>query len=107
MSDDTFIPPGADAREADIRRRVHAQAEFYRHLMIYAGVVTMLWVINLMQAGLPSAGASLWRYWAIWPTVGWGIGVLVHGVTALSSFGFLSRDWEERKVRELMERADR
>lgn len=102
MSEEAYIPPGADARETAIRLRVHAQAEFYRHLMIYVGVITMLWVINLLMAGLPSASSSIWRYWAIWPTLGWGIGIAVHGVTALTSFGFLSRDWEERKVRELM-----
>lgn len=102
MSDEAYIPPGADAREIAIRRRVHAQAEFYRHLMVYVGVITMLWLINLTMAGLPTAGSSIWRYWAIWPTLGWGIGIIVHGITALTSFGFLSRDWEERKVRELM-----
>lgn len=103
MADQPYIPPGASPREVQIRQRVHAQAEFYRHLMIYVGVISLLWVINLMQVGWPTEGTRLWRYWAIWPTLGWGIGITVHGISALSGFGMLSQEWEERKVKELMQ----
>jgi hypothetical protein len=103
---DLYIPAGASDRERQIRRQVHAQAEFFRHLAIYIGVILLLWTINLLEVGLPSAGANPWRYWAVWPTIGWGIGVAIHAVTTLTRVGMLSRDWEERKVRELMQRHD-
>jgi hypothetical protein len=42
--------------------------------------------------------------WFIWPLMGWGVGVVIH---ALSAFGFgpgFGADWEARKIRELMEK---
>jgi hypothetical protein len=42
--------------------------------------------------------------WFYWPLLGWGIALFVH---ALSVFGFgpaFGADWEERKIREHMEK---
>jgi hypothetical protein len=41
--------------------------------------------------------------WFLWPLIGWGIAVLIHGV-ALVLEGPLSGKWEERKIAQLMEK---
>lgn len=58
------------------RSRVQALRRFYRHLTIYAVVNTGLVAINLLS----SSG----RLWFFWPMGGWGLGLLVHGVTLWS-----------------------
>ena len=45
---------------------------------------------------------SRYWYWAIWPTLGWGIGLLSHGLSVLPMWSFFSQDWEDKKVRELL-----
>ena len=118
MSRKPTFPPGTPEREIAIRRRVHRIAEFYRHVMVYVIVISLLWLLNAFQLykgtqpdmaaiydGLQSAKWHSW--WAIWPTLGWGIGLLTHGITALPVWGFFSEEWEERKVKELMEREGR
>lgn len=58
------------------RRRAKAKFGFYVHVAVYAAVIALLFVINLMT----SPGS----YWVIWPLAGWGIAVIVH---ATSVFG--------------------
>ncbi len=78
------------------KERVEAIKGFYIHLIVYVAVNLMLFSINVIFSpeGL----------WFFWPLMGWGIAVAFH---ALSVFGFglyFGPDWEERKIRELMEK---
>ena len=103
MDDELFLP-GISERERAIRQRVHRLAEFYQHLSIYALVIGGLWIANLVQvwdSGLPK---RVFSYWALWPALGWGIGVVVHGISVLPIWNFFSLDWEHRKVQELLAR---
>lgn len=100
--DDEIITAGMSQREVYIRRRVKRIAEFYRHLTMYVVIISLIWILSLIfMKEWPSVW---WRWWTIWPTLGWGVGVLAHGLSVLPSAGFFSLDWEERKVRELMGR---
>ena len=59
-----------DGRERAIRR-LQAKRGFRRHLVVYA-------VINASLAvtwGLTPGG----YFWPLWPMVGWGIGLALHG----------------------------
>jgi 2TM domain len=88
-----------------IRNRVKLQAGFYRNLSTYVLVISGLWILNFLTVGSPDRPRPIWVWWAIWPTLGWGIGVLVHGLSVLRPTGFLSADWEERKVQELLQKS--
>ncbi|MCK4322302.1 2TM domain-containing protein, partial [candidate division WOR-3 bacterium] len=54
-----------------------------------------LFIINMLTS--PN---SLWFYW---PLFGWGIGLLIHAFSVFGTKRFL-RDWEEKKINELMEK---
>ena len=102
--DDELILPGITERELTIRRRVHRLAEFYRHVFVYTIVIGGLWCINLWgfwDGGLPR---NWYFYWAVWPTFGWGIGLVTHGLSVLPVWSFFSQDWEDRKVKEMLAR---
>ena len=58
-----------------IEKRVEAKLGFYIHLVVYILVNSMLIAINLVTA--PGT------YWFVWPLIGWGIGVLFHGLSVL------------------------
>jgi hypothetical protein len=100
--DDEIITPGMTEREIYIRRRVKRLAEFYRHLSMYVVVMTIVWLISFVT--MKSVPKNWWAWWPIWPTLGWGLGVLAHGLSVLPRAGFFSMEWEEKKVRELMNR---
>ena len=104
MDHDDDFQPGTPQREIAIRRRVHRIAEFYRHLLVYVIVNGLLWILNALLV-YDSPKPIRWHtWWALWPTLGWGIGLVTHGITVLPMWGFFSQEWEDRKVKELLER---
>jgi hypothetical protein len=105
--DDNFYPASTSQREIAIRQRVRRLADFYRHVFVFVMVMTALWLLNALQIYLSEKQIKWYSWWAIWPTIGWGIGVLSHGLTTVPTWNFFSHDWEERKVKELLEREQR
>ena len=65
---------------------------FYQHLFMYIIVMGVLFIIDWRDHG---------NWWFYWPLLGWGIGIVAH---AFSTFGVFGRNWEDRKVRQLMEK---
>lgn len=53
------------------RKRVKARMGWYTHALIYACVI----------GGLALVGAWQGRYWPIAPALGWGLGLLMHGLS--------------------------
>jgi 2TM domain len=82
-----------DERYKKAKERVEEIKEFYTHFGIYVCVMAGLAVINLLTTGFP---------WVIFPMAGWGIGVVAHWFSVFGYSTFLGKDWEERKIRELM-----
>jgi 2TM domain-containing protein len=37
-------------------------------------------------------------FWAIWPAIGWGSGVALHGLRVFDKVLFLNGQWEKRQV---------
>ena len=102
--DNDYFPPGTSEREISIRRRVHRLAEFYRHAAMFVTIMILLWIVNAVQIHNSERALRWFSWWALWPTLGWGIGVLSHGLTVTPFWSFFSEDWEERKVKEIMQR---
>ncbi|QYA26853.1 Pr2TM family membrane protein [Gramella sp. MT6] len=74
------------------KQRVKEIKEFYGNLISYCVVIPFLIFINYR---------TYWEFqWFWFPLFGWGIGLTIHG---FSVFGYGS-EWEERKIRELMEK---
>ena len=55
-----------------IEKRVEEKLGFYTHLAVYILVNGLLIAINLIT--------SPGTYWFMWTLIGWGIGVLFHGL---------------------------
>lgn len=73
---------------------------FYTTLISYAIVISLLAAVNYYFDG--------WEYpWFLWPAFGWGIGLYFQASSAYRWNLFMGRDWEERKIREFMEREQR
>ena len=82
----------------EAKRRVRKIRRFYSHFTSWI-VFSIFFVFLNITTGGP-------EFWAIFPIMGWGIGVLFH---AISVFGLpgLGRDWEERLIERELERIDR
>lgn len=75
------------------RAQVKELKDFYSHLITYCVMVVVFIAINYYTTSFP---------WAIFPIVGWGIGVLSHAFHTFRWHPFFGRDWEKRKIEELI-----
>ena len=66
------------------RRRASAKMGWYIHALVYVAV-------NL---GLGVISATAGRNWAVFPALGWGLGLLIHGAVVFIS----TTGWRERLV---------
>jgi Na+/melibiose symporter-like transporter len=78
------------------RRRVNQLRGFYSNLASYVVVIGFLAVLNLLTD--PN------YLWFLWAAAGWGLGVALHAYSVFANNGILGREWEDRKIREIMER---
>ena len=76
--------------EMKVIEQVREIKGFYSHLITYVLVVAMLFVINFLTD--PS------YIWAWWPAMGWGIGIVSHGLSAFEVFNFFGAEWEKRQI---------
>ena len=85
------VPTDQDLR-VRAEARVKAREDFRIHLLIYALVNGMLWVIWFL------GGADTREPWPIYPLLGWGIGLVAHWYTV---YGTNDRRREEEIQREM------
>lgn len=78
------------------KKRVEEIKGFYGNLAAYIVVNVGLLAVNLL-----TSANHLWFYW---PMIGWGIGVAIHGMKVYNYLPFLGKDWEERKMKEFMDK---
>ena len=77
------------------KKQVEEIKGFYGNLTAYIVVNAFLLFINLKY--------SPEHLWFFWPMLGWGIGVVFHGMKAFNYTPFLSKDWEQKKLKQFME----
>jgi hypothetical protein len=78
------------------KKLVEEKVGFYIHLSAYCLINLFLVILCVIQGG---------ELWAIWPILGWGIGLLFHGlqVYRMSS----TSHWKEKQIRKEIEKQRR
>ena len=85
-----------DVSLAKIQKQVEEIKGFYGNLISYIVVITGLAIMNLITTP---------QYlWFLYPAGGWGIGVLIHWMKVFNRVPFFGKDWEERKIQELLDK---
>lgn len=69
---------------------------FYSHLINYSVVILGLFIVNF----LTSPG----YYWVFWAALGWGIGVISHGLSVFEVYSFFGADWEKKQIEKRLDR---
>lgn len=85
----------------EARKRVKSIKGFYSHLVIYVLVNLLIVFINFQDL---KPGESYFQYKNFITLFFWGIGLVAHGMSVFLPQFVLGKNWEERKIRELMEK---
>ena len=88
-------PLSPQALERLAQRRAKSKMGWYIHASVYL-------LVNLL---LVTLSVSSGRHWAVFPALGWGLGLLIHGGVVFLLFG--GSDWHERMVQTERERLAR
>jgi carbon starvation protein CstA len=81
---------------ARAKTRVRQIKGFYIHATVYVLVNAFLLITNFIS--------SRGTIWFVWPLFGWGIGLVAHGIAVFGLRGLWGPEWEERKIKELIEK---
>ena len=95
------------------RKKVDAIKGFHKHVAVY--IVINLFILllraNVLSMLRPNRMDLEFERWLDWNTWGtaflWGVALIIHGFYVYrANFGFIKR-WEDRKIREIMEKEER
>lgn len=80
----------------EAKKRVKQIKGFYIHALVYVLANAVIMILKFKKHGsieIDDWGIGLW-----------GIGLAIHGLSVFLPSFILGRNWEERKIRELMEK---
>ncbi len=81
------------------KEQVACIKKFYTSLLFYLVFIGFLAWLNYYS--------NEWRYmWFLWAAFGWGIGLVFQAAKAFKWAPFMHKDWEDRKIREFMEKEE-
>ena len=83
------------------RRRVKAISGFYKHFLVYLLINIFLLAVKYFQL---DPGERFFTFGNFSTAFFWGIGLAFHALGVFSNYVFFGKDWEERKIQELMEK---
>jgi 2TM domain len=82
-------------------KRVKKIKGFYVHLLVY--IVVNIFLIGANTNEFVRGNSDFWRFETFSTALFWGIGLLAHGMSVFGRNIFFGSDWEERKIKQLME----
>lgn len=84
------------AEEAKAMLYVRDIKGFRTHFITYLLGITIMITLNLIMA--PQ------HFWAWRPALGWGLGVMFHGLNVYEVFNFFGPDWEKRQIQKRLKK---
>ncbi|WP_396188042.1 2TM domain-containing protein [Flavobacterium sp.] len=98
----SFIPSNAEeATYYEALKKVKRMKGFYTHLAVYIVINIMIIITNINNL---KVGESYFQLKNFYTAFFWGIGIFAHGVSVFLPDLLLSKQWEERKIKEFMEK---
>jgi hypothetical protein len=84
-----------ELRYRSAKERVDCIRSFYGNLFWYLIIIPILAWVNYKTTDF---------LWVIFPAIGWGIGLFAHGMQAFGLNPFFGKRWEDRKIKEFMDK---
>lgn len=89
-----------DGKYLKAKKRVNDIKMFYTNSMMY-----MMFICAL--AGLNYYLNEFRNPWFLWAAFGWGIGLFFQAIKVFNWTPFMGRNWEERKIKEIMKEEEK
>ncbi|UZT96389.1 2TM domain-containing protein [Chryseobacterium fluminis] len=90
-----------DFRYKEAQRRVKKIKNFYVFTFVYFAVNLFILFLNYKNL---QPGQTIWRWQYFTLPFFWGIGLLIYAMSVFLPRFFFGSDWEEKKIKELMDK---
>ena len=87
-----------------VKKRIHEIKQFYKHFSIYL-IINLFFIIRRIYLDIKYGDSIIealtdinnysFFFW-------WGVGLIIHGILVFGPTKIFSKDWEKRKIEELM-----
>jgi hypothetical protein len=96
MSNFQRIPDSNEEKDKQLWEIAQKRASFKSHLITYVLVNTFLWILWAINGAKFYSGGIPWP---VWPTLGWGIGIVSHylGAYVYPKSNSVEREYEKLK----------
>lgn len=85
----------------DALKRVKKIKGFYTHAIVYFIINIMIVIINIQNL---NEGETYFQFQNFFTAFFWGIGLVAHGLSVFMPNWIMGQKWEERKIKEFMEK---
>jgi hypothetical protein len=82
--------------------RVQNIKGFYIHLLVF--VIVNSGILVVRSEYFITDSVNFWNWQTLNTTVFWGIGLVVHGISAFGRNIFLGKGWKEEKIQKFMDK---
>ena len=82
-------------------KRVKKIKGFYTHAIVYVIINVMIVIINIQSL---NEGETYFQFKNFMTAFFWGIGLLAHGLSVFVPNWIMGQNWEDRKIKEFMEK---
>ena len=83
------------------RKRVKEIKGFYTHFVVYLVVNVMIVIVNIQNL---EPGETYFQFKNFTTAFFWGLGLLAHALSVFMPSMIMGKNWEERKIKELMDK---
>jgi hypothetical protein len=90
-----------EIRYQEALKRVKKVKGFYTHLVVFIVINIMILIVNYQEL---EVNESFFRFKTFSTFLCWGVGLFAHGLSVFLPTIILGKDWEEKKIKELMEK---
>lgn len=90
-----------EIRYREAEKEVKKIKGFYTHAIVYIVINCFIFIANVREV---PAEESIFQWRTLSTPLFWGIGLLAHGLSVFMPNWILGKDWEERKIKEFMEK---
>lgn len=85
----------------EVVKRVKKIKGFYTHAAVYVVINIMIVILNIQDL---EPGESYFKLEYFFTAFFWGLGLLTHGLSVFLPNILLGSNWEEKKIKQLMEK---
>jgi uncharacterized integral membrane protein len=85
------------------KKRVESIRGFYSHLLVFVVINIMILVVNAQNKTIE----TFFTFGTFSLVFSWGIGLFAHALGVFGHNLFLGKDWEKKKMKELIEKYKR